>query len=81
MVLAITRAVSPRFAECEITHIERRPIDLDTARAQHSAYVNALKRLGCQVIELPAEADYPDSVLLRTPLYPAGAGGHYPARS
>ena len=64
MVLAITRAVSPRFAECEITHIERRPIDLDIARAQHSAYVNTLKQLGCQVIELPAEADYPDSVFV-----------------
>ena len=64
MVLAITRAVSPRFAECEITHIERRPIDLVIARAQHSAYVNTLKQLGCQVIELPAEADYPDSVFV-----------------
>ncbi|MBN2118633.1 MAG: hypothetical protein JW730_18815 [Anaerolineales bacterium] len=64
MVIAITRQVSPRFAECEITHIERRPLDLNTARAQHSAYVNTLKQLGCQVIELPAEADTPDSVFV-----------------
>lgn len=64
MVIAITRQVSPRFDECEITHIERSPIDLDLARRQHALYVNALKQLGCNVIELPAEADLPDSVFV-----------------
>ena len=64
MVLAITREISPRFDECEITHIERTPIDLNIARAQHRAYVNALKDLGCKVIELPAESNYPDSVFV-----------------
>jgi dimethylargininase len=64
MVIAITREVSPRFNECEITHIERTPIDLNIARAQHHEYVNVLKRLGCEVIELPPEADLPDSVFV-----------------
>ncbi|HLO33889.1 MAG TPA: arginine deiminase family protein [Anaerolineales bacterium] len=64
MVIAITRDVSPRFNECEITHIERTPIDLNIARAQHHAYVNSLKALGCQVIELPADANLPDSVFV-----------------
>jgi dimethylargininase len=64
MAIAITREVSPRFNECEITHIDRSPIDLDIARAQHGAYVQALKELGCEVIELPAEADLPDSVFV-----------------
>jgi dimethylargininase len=64
MVIAITREVSPRFDECEITHIERTPIDLNIARAQHRAYINALRDLGCEVIELPAEADLPDSVFV-----------------
>ncbi|RPJ21467.1 MAG: dimethylargininase [Chloroflexi bacterium] len=64
MTIAITRAVSPRFDECEITHIERTPIDLNSARLQHRAYVSALKELGCDVIELPAEADLPDSVFV-----------------
>ena len=64
MVTAITRQVSPRFAECEITHIERTPIDLDRARAQHGGYVHALKSLGCEVIELPAEPHLPDSVFV-----------------
>jgi dimethylargininase len=64
MVIAITREVSPRFNECEITHIERMPIDSDTARAQHHEYVDALKKLGCAVLELPAEANLPDSVFV-----------------
>jgi len=64
MIIAITREVSPRFNECEITHIERTPIDLNTARAQHHEYVNTLKELGCEVIELPAEEDLPDSVFV-----------------
>jgi dimethylargininase len=64
MTIAITRHISPRFAECEITHIERTPIDLNIAHAQHAEYVNALKELGCRVIELPAETDLPDSVFV-----------------
>ena len=64
MTIALTRDISPRFAECEITHIERTPIDIDLARLQHRGYVNALRKLGCDVIELPAEADLPDSVFV-----------------
>ena len=64
MPIAITRQISPRFNECEITHIERTPIDLGIARAQHEEYVRALKSLGCEVLELPAEPDLPDSVFV-----------------
>lgn len=64
MPFAITRNISARFNDCEITHIERAPIDLDTANNQHRGYVNALKSLGCHVLELPAEADLPDSVFV-----------------
>ena len=64
MLLAVTRGVSPRFNECEITHIDRTPIDLTIAQSQHYGYVQALKELGCAVLELPAEADLPDSVFV-----------------
>ncbi|HSL43879.1 MAG TPA: arginine deiminase family protein [Anaerolineales bacterium] len=64
MITAITRHISPRFTECEITHIERIPIDLNLAHAQHAEYVKALREVGCNVIELPAEADLPDSVFV-----------------
>ncbi len=64
MRIAITREISPRFNECEITHIERTPINLEVARVQHRGYVDALNKLGCNVLELPAEADLPDSVFV-----------------
>ena len=64
MPLAITRDVSPRFNECELTHIDRTPIDLAIARKQHVEYINVLKQVGCDVLELPAETDLPDSVFV-----------------
>ena len=64
MTIAITRKVSPRFNECEITHIDRTPINVDIARAQHDEYVKALAALGCKVIELEEEPDLPDSVFV-----------------
>ncbi len=64
MLLAVTRDVSPRFNECEITHIERSPINVEIARTQHHEYVQTLKELGCAVLELPAESDLPDSVFV-----------------
>jgi len=64
MILAITRDVSPSLNECEITHIDRAPMDVKVAQAQHDSYVRALKELGCAVLELPAEADLPDSVFV-----------------
>ena len=64
MTIAITRKISPRFNECELTHIERTPIDIDIARAQHSEYIRVLSDLGCKVTELPEEPDLPDSVFI-----------------
>lgn len=64
MAIAITRQVSPRFNECEITHIDRSPININIARAQHEGYIQALKEVGCDVIELPEDADLPDSVFV-----------------
>ncbi|HXD10755.1 MAG TPA: arginine deiminase family protein [Anaerolineales bacterium] len=64
MRLAITRDVSPRFSECELTHIDRTPIDVAVAQSQHHGYVQALKELRCAVLELPAESDLPDSVFV-----------------
>lgn len=64
MVIAITRGVSPRFSECELTHLERTHIDLDLARLQHRVYLDALRELACDLIELPAEPGLPDSVFV-----------------
>jgi dimethylargininase len=63
-VKALTRAVSPRIAECELTHLERVPIDSAKAVAQHSAYEQALADAGFEIIRLPELADDPDAVFV-----------------
>ena len=62
--VAITREVSPAIARCELTHLERVPIDLAAARAQHQAYEECLASLGCDVQRLPCAPDLPDSVFV-----------------
>ncbi len=64
MFTVITREVSPSIGRCELTHLNRKPIDIDLAVRQHQGYCSCLAALGCQVIVLPAEPDYPDSVFV-----------------
>jgi dimethylargininase len=64
LLIAITRKVSPAIARCELTHLERQPINLETAIAQHGQYEQALRSLGVEIISLPAEPDLPDSVFV-----------------
>ncbi len=64
MRIAITRAVSPALADCELTHLARSPIDLRLAEKQHAAYESALRELGCRVERLPVAPAYPDSVFV-----------------
>ncbi|HSH43901.1 MAG TPA: N(G),N(G)-dimethylarginine dimethylaminohydrolase [Arenicellales bacterium] len=61
---AITRAPSPNLAACELTHLERTPIDAKRAATEHEAYEQVLEDLGCTVESLPAEPDLPDSVFV-----------------
>lgn len=61
---AYTRAVSPRLAECELTHIDREPIDIGLAVAQHRAYEETLARAGYDVRRLPQLDDAPDGVFV-----------------
>jgi dimethylargininase len=67
MLTAITRAVSPAIVQCELSFIDRRPIDLATAQEQHHAYENLLGKLGARVISLPAEPGLPDSMFVEDP--------------
>jgi dimethylargininase len=67
MLTAITRAVSPALVQCELTFLDRRPIDLEKARAQHHAYEQLLQSLGARVISLPAEPTLPDSMFVEDP--------------
>jgi dimethylargininase len=64
MVIAFTRSVPASIGRCELTHLEREPIDYARAVAQHDAYEAALTALGCRVERLPEAPDLPDSVFV-----------------
>jgi len=61
---AFTRAVSPRIAECELTHLARVPIDPARAAVQHATYEQALADAGFEIVRLPELADDPDAVFV-----------------
>lgn len=61
MRTAVTRAVGPALADCELTFLPRRPIDVARAAAEHGGYEAALRGLGARVVSLPPLRDHPDS--------------------
>jgi|SRR5579872_4335174 len=67
MLTAITRAVSPALATCELTFVERQPIDIAKAQSQHTAYEHLLAKLGIHVHSLHAEPALPDSMFVEDP--------------
>ena len=59
-MIAFLREVSPSLATCELSFLERSPIDVECARAQHAHYAAELTALGCSIewLEpLPRNAD------------------------
>lgn len=64
MRIALTRNVSPAMERCELSHLERTPIDYQRALAQHAAYEACLVELGCRVHRVPSDASMPDAVFI-----------------
>jgi dimethylargininase len=64
MLNAITRAISPNMDNCELTHFEREPINIQQAIQQHKEYEKNLEKLGCKIISAVAAPDLPDSVFV-----------------
>jgi dimethylargininase len=64
MLTAITRAVSPAIDRCELTNLDRLPINLERANTQHAEYEKILRTLGVDVHLLPADPELPDSVFV-----------------
>ena len=64
---AITRAVSPSMNNCQLAFVERQPIDIAKAIAQHDQYEACLASLGIAVVSLPAVPDQPDAVFVEDP--------------
>jgi dimethylargininase len=67
MTTAITREVSRSLGNCELTWLDRRPIDIDKAIAEHHAYEACLRSLGVTVVSLPALEAHPDAVFVEDP--------------
>ena len=64
MAVAFTRPLSPRIANCELTHLDRQPICAATAARQHRAYERAIADAGLNIIRLPELDEHPDSVFV-----------------
>lgn len=64
MRVALTRAVSDAFEDCQLTHRVRERIDLSAARAQHAQYEDALAQAGCRIRRLPPLPHMPDAVFV-----------------
>jgi dimethylargininase len=63
-IVALVREVSPRLAECELTHLGRVVIDVPRALAQHRAYCEVLSSLGARVEAVAPLPDAPDGVFV-----------------
>src|SRR5262245_10580602 len=62
--VAVIRPVPQSFADCELTHLQRVPLAVRLARAQHAEYERALGSLGCEIVHVPAADALPDSVFV-----------------
>ncbi len=67
IVTALTRQVGPSFASCELTFLDRQPIDVQKAMTQHRGYEACLAEFGVEVISLPADPAFPDGVFVEDP--------------
>ena len=64
MPRAFTRAVSPRLAECELTHLQREPISPDAAAKQHQAYEQGIAAAGYELVRMPDLDAHADGVFV-----------------
>src|SRR6266576_3742376 len=64
MLIAVTPAVSPTLADCELTLRPRDPINVADAMAEHAFYEETLRSLGATVVHAPAEPTLPDAVFV-----------------
>jgi dimethylargininase len=63
-LVALVREPSASLAECELSYLDRTPIDLNKARAQHAGYCAALHAAGAEVRVLPALDHLPDAAFV-----------------
>lgn len=63
-MIALTRECSPFLNQCELTHLNRIPINIGKANQQHRQYERALEQMGFTVRRLPETPHLPDGVFV-----------------
>jgi len=64
MTIALVRRPSSRLAEGIVTHIAPATVDVGLAERQWTSYVDALRKFGWQISEVPTLESAPDSVFI-----------------
>jgi len=64
VLAALTRGVSSQINACELSFIQREPIQFERAVEQHRNYQELLRSLGVAVTEIPSQNDCPDCCFL-----------------
>ena len=64
MLIALTHVISPEINKCELSFINRNPIDFNLTVAQHEKYCDVLREEGLKVIEMSMNSEYPDSTFV-----------------
>ncbi|HEX4520227.1 MAG TPA: N(G),N(G)-dimethylarginine dimethylaminohydrolase [Gaiellaceae bacterium] len=68
MRTALVRRPARDLAQGLVTHVERRPVELELARAQWAGYVAALESAGWKALEVEPAEGCPDSVFVEDTL-------------
>lgn len=64
-MIALTHVVSPNIDKCELSFLDRSPINYNQAVRQHEQYCALLRDCGLlQVVELSVNRSYPDSTFI-----------------
>ena len=63
-MIALTHVISPNIDRCELSFLEKSPINYKRAVEQHEDYCELLRDCGLEVIELSLNRDFPDSTFV-----------------
>ena len=63
-IFALTHLPSPALEACQLTYLDRQPIDFKRARLQHANYCKALRDCGAEVRTLSVNTSLPDSAFI-----------------
>jgi len=63
-MIALTHTVSQEINQCELSYLDRDPIDLELAVKQHDTYCRLLENHGLRVVELSVNENFPDGTFI-----------------